>query len=288
MTSPQQQVLAKCAEVSARAKELFGVDLSKVGIRFDLKGRVAGYACARGFLGDRSYHMRFNYDMLMRGDAEVLRDMLEDTVPHEIAHIVCFMKPQLGRNHDAGWASVARALGSTGNRTHDMDVVYGKGYTYEYTTCRGVTVRVGDRHHATVQRGQTLRFKQNKGTISKSSAYSVVGYQGRTLSTPVVKQAAPVATVQTPVMDIVRPAPVYVPRPVPAPVVQAPVKTVAPAFARGVSKADMARAIMRSGHSQGKSYEEIIAAIMQATGHDRQLSRSYYKNNAAKVGVPLQ
>lgn len=279
MTSPQQQVLAKCSAVSARAKELYGVDLSKVGIRFDLKGRVAGYACARGFLGSRTYFMRFNYDMLMRGDAEVLRDMIEDTVPHEIAHIVCFMKPQLGRNHDAGWASVARALGSTGNRTHDMEVVYGKGYTYEYTTCRGVTVRIGDRHHAAVQRGQTLRFRKNKGTISKSSAYSVVGYQGRTLASPVVKQAAPAVTPAP-----IRPMVEYVPQPVAVPV---PAKTAAPTFARGVSKADAARAIVRSGHTQGKSYDEILAAIMHGTGLERQLARTYYKNIAKEMGIAL-
>jgi hypothetical protein len=48
----------------------------------------------------------------------------------------------------------------------------------------------------------------------------------------------------------------------------------------------MARAVMLSGHKAGKSYEEIILAIMHATGHDRQLSRSYYKGNYAKVGVP--
>ena len=284
MTSPRQQVLEKCAAVSAKAKELYGVDLSKVSIRFDLKGRVAGYACMRGYLCARTYFMRFNYDMLMRGDAEVLRNMIEDTVPHEIAHIVCFMNPALGKNHDAGWASVARALGSTGSRTHDMEVVYGKGYTYEYTTCRGATVRIGDRHHAAVQRGQTLRFKKNKGTISKSSAYSVVGYQGRTLASPVVKQAAP-----TPAAPVVTPAPIqpmveYTPRPVAVP---EPVKATAPALPKGASKASIACAIMLSGHSQGLSYEAIIAAIMQATGHTRQLARSYFKHYAPKIGVPM-
>lgn len=279
MTSPQQQVVAKCAAVSAKAKEQFGVDLDKVGIRFDLKGRVAGYACARGFLGARTYHMRFNYDMLARGDADVLRDMLEDTVPHEIAHIVCFMKPQLGRNHDAGWASVARALGSTGSRTHDIDVVYGKGTTYEYTTSNGNTVRLSDRHHASIQRGGTLRFRKNKGTVSKGCAYSIVGHQGRTLATPVVKQVAvnaPAVIEEAVRQQEFTPAPVPVFRPV----------TVAPVAASG-SKADQARSIMRTLHAAGRGYEEIIAEIMRVTGHNRQLSRSYYKNNAARVGVPV-
>jgi SprT protein len=131
MTTPQTRVLAKCKEVFARAMELYGTDLSKVAISFDLRGRVGGWASAKGT--PRRYAMRFNHDMLLREEKE----MIDEVVPHEIAHIVCFMKPQLGRNHDYGWAHVCRQLGGTGNRTHDMPVVYGNGVTYEYTTTRG-------------------------------------------------------------------------------------------------------------------------------------------------------
>jgi predicted SprT family Zn-dependent metalloprotease len=39
--------------------------------------------------------------------------MLEDTVPHEIAHFVCQVKG-LGKNHDEGWRKVCRELGGNG------------------------------------------------------------------------------------------------------------------------------------------------------------------------------
>lgn len=42
--------------------------------------------------------------------------MLDDVIPHEIAHIVCDFRPQHGHshNHDEGWAEVCRRLGGTG------------------------------------------------------------------------------------------------------------------------------------------------------------------------------
>lgn len=129
MQTPQQQVIQKCNEVVAKAKELYGVDLSVVRIGFNLKGRVAGWAAMKGRIGGPvSYSVRFNYDMLARGCEDTLRDMLEDTVPHELAHIVCFMKPSLGKNHDEGWKRVCEALGGTRARTHKLEVVFGKVY----------------------------------------------------------------------------------------------------------------------------------------------------------------
>ena len=275
MTTPQAQVLAKCKEVFARAMELYGTDLSKVAIRFDLKGRVGGTASARGGFLSRAYHMRFNYDMLLRETDE----MVNVVVPHEIAHIVCFMKPELGRNHDSGWARVDRSLGGTGNRTHSMDVVYGKGTTYEYTTDRGHKVLLNDRRHAHIQSGRTLSYRKGLGTVTQQCAYSVVGAQGRSFAAPVVKQVAPTKEV-APATII----PVQVQRPV----VITPVPRIAPVTpaVTGGSKADIARALMVQGHRAGQTYEQIIQAIMIANGHPRNLAASYYKNNAARCGVP--
>ena len=284
MTTPQQQIIDKCKAVFAKAKELYGLDMSQVGIHFDLKGRAAGMACRRG----NQYFVRFNRDMLTR---EAFDHVLNDTTPHEAAHIVCFMNRALGSNHDAGWARVCRALGGTGDRTHSEEVVYGKGHTYEYTTDRGHKVRMGDKHHATVQRGIPLRYKNNKGTVTKECAYSIVGVQGRTLAAPIVKVPAKVVPVQA-----IIPASVPVVNPVVTAArgsytigVAAPTpRTPATAMPAGASKASIARAIMLAGHTRGETYENVITAIMRATGHDRQLARATYRANCVKVGIPVQ
>ena len=281
MTTPQQQVIAKCNTVFEKAKELYGLDLSVCTIRFDLKGRVGGTAGARGssLAGTRSYQMRFNADMVQRDTVE----MVDETVPHEIAHIVCFMNPKLGSNHDAGWARVCRQLGGNGSRTHDMPVVYGKGNTYEYITTNGNTIRLSERHHATVQRGRSLLLKRGKGSVNKDCGYSIVGCAGRTLNVPIVKKVAGVLTT-TPSIS---PTPTFligVPE-----VPEQPLRVSVPRLhvpANG-SKADVARRIMIDGDRAGDSYEAIIAAIMLANGHTKALATSYYKNNALKCGVPV-
>lgn len=45
-----------------------------------------------------------------------LERVLEDVIPHEIAHIVCAFRPQHGHshNHDAGWQAVCKRLGGSG------------------------------------------------------------------------------------------------------------------------------------------------------------------------------
>jgi len=303
MATPQEQVLAKCKEVFARAMELYGTDLSKVAVRFDLKGRCGGMASARG--NPRSYHMRFNYDMLMRETGEIVNVV----VPHEIAHIVCYMNPKLGHHHDSGWARVCRTLGGTGDRTHDMDVVYGKGITYEYTTDRGHKVRLNDRRHEIVQRGQTLTYRKGMGTVTSACAYSVVGVRGQTLATPVVKQGAPtkevpVATLMPVVITELVPAIADPARDwygIPAPRVAGTIGHTVPvgglgpmttphvaAAVAGESKAATSRRIMLSGYRAGHSYETIITAMIAANGYSRQLARATYLANAPKIGIPAQ
>ena len=278
MPTPQQQIIDKCKEVYETATRLYGVDMSHVSIHFDLKGRCAGMACRRG----TQYYMRFNRDMLTR---EAFEHVINDTVPHEIAHIVCFMKPQYGRNHDAGWARVCRALGGTGATRHKEDVVYGKGTTYEYITDRGHKVRMSDKHHAVVQAGRKLSYKKGLGTVTKECQYSIVGVQGRTLAAP--RTIVPPKAV-TPPTAPAYPTPTAWRTVVPAAPVPMPTRPVAPAphFREGASKAAISRSIMLAGHNRGQTYEQIINAMILANGYDRQLARATYKANYEKVGVP--
>lgn len=278
------EIIAKVEQCIKRGNELYGMTLPHLDVRFDLKGRAAGMACRRG----NQYYLRFNTDMMLR---DAWDHIINDTTPHEVAHSFCQFNRTLGSNHDAGWARVCRALGGSGDRTHSEEVVYGKGHTYEYTTDRGHKVRMGDRHHATVQRGIPLRYKNNKGTVTKECAYSIVGVQGRTLAAPIVKVAAKVVPVQA-----IIPASVPVVNPLVTAArgsytigVAAPTpRTPATAMPAGASKASIARAIMLAGHTRGETYENVITAIMRATGHDRQLARATYKANCVKVGIPVQ
>ena len=279
MPTPQQQVIEKTKACFDKAKELYGLDLSRVHVRFDLKGRSAGQACRRGM----QYAIRYNHDMLTR---EAFDHLLNATVPHEVAHIVCFMDRSLGADHNSGWERVCKALGGTGATRHKEEVVYGKGHTYEYTTDRGNKVRVGDKYHKDIQAGRPLRYRNGIGTVTRECAYSIVGVQGRTLATPVVRVPVATAPTLTSIVDSFAARHATPPAPAAAPVqrIAAPVQ----AFAAGASKASISRSIMLAGHTRNMPYEQVIAAMMAACGYDRQLARATYKANAPKIGIPVQ
>lgn len=289
MQTQAQLILNKCNEVIAKARELYGLDLSRVQIRMDLKGRAAGLAMRRGSV----YSVRFNRDMMTR---EAFDHVLNNTVPHEFAHIVCFMNPTLGRNHDHGWARVCEQLGGNAKRTHREEVVYGKGATYEYTTDRGHKVRCSQQIHAKIQRGVTYTYR-NKGKVTQLCAHSIVGVQGRTLAQPIIKQAVNHPAVIEESIHSARPsqdemarraamvAQLRIVQQIANPV-QARIAPVAATFDPGVSKASVARAITLSGYRAGYPAEKIIQAIMAACNQGKAQATAYFKDSCGKVGVP--
>lgn len=266
--TPEQQILDRLQECYKLVLQLYGLNLSKTEVTFDLKGAAAGVA---GYDEEGKLFLRFNRDMLQRAAFKHVKD---ETVPHEVAHLVCYVKPELGRNHDQGWARVCIALGGNGTCCHDQEVVYGKGNTYEYTTTHGKKVRVSQASHGKIQFKSATYSYRGLGIVNKSCAYSIVGVRGRTLAIPVVQKA---------VADM----PANHPRVIEEHVRKEATSTkTEPVFPTGISKASIARSVMLAGHKRGCNYEEIVQAIMQCTGHDRQLSRAYYKGNWQKVGVP--
>lgn len=286
---PHQQVLNKCIGLIARVKELYGIDLSSAKISFDLKGTCAGWAYWKTVNGHTTYGMKFNYDIISRGDEVALRDMIDNTAPHEVAHLVAFVNPSLGRNHDAGWVRICRALGGSGKRTHNTEVVYGKGATYEYTSSNGNKLKLSEKYHKRVQSGIPLTYRNNKGVVDKHCAYSIVGFRGQTLKEPVVVKKAdtfnysPVVAPTTTKISITGTKEVLLQALFPENKIPS---TTLPSTGRKGTKAELARDVMRMGYDQRLGYEAIISAIMHATGHDRQLARSYYKNNIDRVGIP--
>jgi SprT protein len=147
----------------ALAEQLYGVKIAP-SVSFNLRGRVAGWAGCKICMGQRQYSLRFNCELIQ---GKHFDDMLCNTVPHEVAHLVCYARPDLGRGHDAGWKRVCLALGGNGQRCHSYDVVV-KG-RWDYMTDRGNKVSVTKRHHEAVQRGSVLRFKRGLGTIDRYS-----------------------------------------------------------------------------------------------------------------------
>ena len=255
------EIISKVKQVLDQAKDLYMVDI-KPAIRFDLKGRCAGIA---GRTSAGQYYLRFN-TTLMTDDASY-QHILNDTVPHEIGHLVCYKKPELGNRHNPGWKRVCAALGGNGKRCHSMEVIYAKGDTYACNTTTGHTVMASGAIYNKIQRGATYTTKA-KGKLTLECVFTLVGRAGvRVADTPKTEPA------KQPVAKTV------------------PVKpTVSSSWIRtgkAATKADAVRAIIGDvkarGWTDSAGQTSAMLRAMSEVGMTRSLATAYVKNNWSKV-----
>jgi predicted SprT family Zn-dependent metalloprotease len=96
-----------------KAEALFDVDLFHVELRLDLNGYSSlGQACRRG----EEMYIRLNTQCV----EHYFEDVLEDTLPHEVAHIVQFAKGNRG-SHASDWKHYCEALGGRPTRIAEGD-----------------------------------------------------------------------------------------------------------------------------------------------------------------------
>jgi SprT protein len=259
------EITRKTNEVLERARQLYGVDI-KPTISYNLRGRVAGWAGCRYCMMTRQardFRLRFNSDLINGKHFEDIRD---ETVPHEVAHLVCYARPDLGRKHDAGWRRVCIALGGNGKTRHDYDVVPAAGgFTYRASCGREVTVSAVI--HRKIQAGQTRVLKKTRGRIDRNCAWAPHG-QALPTTTP-----AP-GLVQR-IINVVRPAPAPV-----APPVQAarPVANTG-----GVSKAEQVRGFIREARVNGGGQDWVITRAMINLGMPRGQATKYVTENWSRA-----
>lgn len=165
--------------VKAKLREAFDiygitVPVDSIRVRCDIRGQVAGWASGKPRAGGMVYGLRFNHEAILNHNEE----MTKDTIPHEVAHIVCYIKPQLGRNHDFGWKAVCRRLGGDDSRTHDMVLTPAKivpSRRQKYNLPDGRVCEVGPKHHRMIQGGCTTIFMRNPKTFLRAEMWEHYG-----------------------------------------------------------------------------------------------------------------
>jgi SprT protein len=141
-------------EILVKAKELYGVDLSATKIIFVNMGRTsAGEAINEGG------------ELTLRFNSQVPKErLIAEVIPHEIAHLVCYLRPELGKNHCDGWKSICIALGGIGTKTiKGLDLKASKTYKkFLYRTDHGNDVVLSTIRHNKLQRGKVAEYFLNK------------------------------------------------------------------------------------------------------------------------------
>lgn len=152
-----QMIKDQVAKCVAMANSRYCITMPNIVIKFDLTGKAAGQAVNQYGI----FSVRFNMHMIKNH----FDDVLNNTVPHEVAHIVC-MYTGMGKNHDKVWKSVCIYLGGNGKRCHEMTTVAGRNTKkYRYVASCGTSLEVSSILHKRIQSGNIYRIKATQGKI---------------------------------------------------------------------------------------------------------------------------
>lgn len=146
----------------AKAFEMYGVKLSPncVKITYNLRGKSAGQACTKG---PTDYTLRFNREAIEKH----WDDMVNNTIPHEVAHLIAWMVPHLkAAGHNRQWKRLCVSLGGTGARCHSYGLTSARKKTKYVYVINGLQCAVGVIVHNRIQRGR--RYKCQAGAVLKT------------------------------------------------------------------------------------------------------------------------
>lgn len=159
----KKEFIAHTRECQAMARQLFPAFTLKdeeLPIVFTLSGRAAGMAKRKGNV----YNIEFNVEAICKDREE----MITNTIPHEMAHIVDMFIHGGSSSHGPRWQSIAQALGCDLRRTHSIPLTKARRTRrFQYIASCGTEVEIGTRHHRILQQGGRLIVKNSGGTVTK-------------------------------------------------------------------------------------------------------------------------
>lgn len=117
-------------------------------VTFDLTGQAAGML--RVSRAKSIFTIRYNRALLEASPNEILNQ----TVPHEVAHLVAFQQFGFGiKPHGREWAGVMRSVfGRSPDRCHSMDTSIATGASFVYRCSCEADIVVTKQKHAKIQK----------------------------------------------------------------------------------------------------------------------------------------
>ena len=139
--------------------------ISGVRIRFDLRGRTAGQACWKREGGGLSHSPLKLSNLQLRYNVQFLHtdfdDMLNNTVDHEIAHLVDVTR-RVKSDHSYIWARIMREMGADPSRCHDYDM---SNIYHHVVKCDYMNHHVTERMYKKIKEGSGHRCNKCKSRL---------------------------------------------------------------------------------------------------------------------------
>lgn len=111
----QDEVIRATQSWITKASALFDCRIQNIDIEFDLKGRTSGMFCIQG----RRKWIRYNPWIF----AKHYHESMEVTVPHEVAHYVCYkLHRRKTRPHGKEWKAIMAEFGVDSRATCKLDI----------------------------------------------------------------------------------------------------------------------------------------------------------------------
>lgn len=169
LSSDEVKIAQRTHELWEHTKEYFGLQdegltavfCSNRAMRnmFPKGKHVVGLASRE----DGANKVKYNRYAIAQSFGYVYREV----IPHELAHIVCFCRPELGKGHDDGWKDVCRYLGGEPTRRvvgENIDLRLRIRKRYEYNV-DGTVFTVTDYKHKDIQRGMKFVVKSSGALV---------------------------------------------------------------------------------------------------------------------------
>lgn len=142
----QHQTVKQVAHCIQKAEQYFKVELPQPTISYKLRGKAAGKAYLQ------LWEIRLN-PVLFSENPDAF---LNEVIPHEVAHLICFKLFGRVRPHGKEWQAIMfKVLGVEPNTTHSFNIASVQGNTFQYRcACNEHALTI--RRHNKVQRHQAL------------------------------------------------------------------------------------------------------------------------------------
>lgn len=157
-------IIQKATEVRARECERYNISVFEIELDTTLRGGTAGQAV----ISKESYKLRVNLELARRN----LHDFLEQTVPHELAHILDYAIHGSISHHGYNWKMIMINMGLEPKRCHNYDTTGVKRRMprpHKWMCECGSEFDVTERMHKTLLKGNHRHCKGLKLTYTGKS-----------------------------------------------------------------------------------------------------------------------
>lgn len=144
MNALQAQVIQAVEKCYSHAEDTLARRFARPKVSFKQRGKIAGSAhLSRN-------ELRFNPTLLQ----DNLAEFLQEVVPHEVSHLLCFQLYGRVQPHGPEWKGLMKTLFNLkGSRCHQMNTQKVEGKTFIYQ-CGCGDIKLSIRRHNKIERGQ--------------------------------------------------------------------------------------------------------------------------------------